>query len=158
MPHSKFRYLPWLSWFLTCGSSLKKKLRSQLIRQNSKVRKMSVKIISIPHSFVDFQTPYTHTKMNIKKKYPFHTFYCSGCFLPPPLSCTHTSTQLSILKRPFPHGNMDELATPCFLQVAPPPGFLNIYNLVLFIIRIKRVKNHESHWKYENFECHTDVH
>ncbi len=47
-----------------------------------------------------FQTPYTHTKINIKKIISIPHIYCSGSILTPFL-CAHTFTQLSILKPPF---------------------------------------------------------
>ncbi len=39
-----------------------------------------------------------------------------------PFLCVHTSTQLCLFEPPFPHANLDELATPLFPQAIACPG------------------------------------
>ncbi len=56
------------------GGGLKKKLRSQLVRQNLKgalsCGRYQWKLYPFHTVFVDFQTSNTHTKIKIKKKIP----------------------------------------------------------------------------------------
>ncbi len=85
-----------------------------------------MKIIPFPHIFHTLRySKYTHKKNGHLKQNTLSTHFMKQVDLTP-LLCVHFSTQLFFFKPPFPHANLDELATPLFPQPASP-GFLQMW-------------------------------
>ncbi len=100
---------------------------------SGKIRKDPYRVECIDeNNTLSIHYPYTqispiHTKKwTLKTKHPFHTFYEMDRFHPL-FVCTHFHTTLPF-QTPFPHKNLDELATPLFPQPASP-GIGVILNL-----------------------------
>ena len=88
-----------------------------------------MKIIPFPHIIHTLRYPQYTQKSEHLKQNTLSTQFMKWVELTPFL-CVHTSAQLCLFKPPFPHANLDELATPFFPQPASPGT--DIYKIVIF--------------------------